>query len=662
MSTALGTELRPALPRAQWDTTEMGRFLELAEAKFNTRFESYDDAWAWSVENLEDFWQLVWDHFEIISHAPHTAVLGNKTMPGAQWFPGARINYAEHICRALVEHADAPILINRSQTTGSSEWSGQRLLDEIASLRTGLVSQGIGEGDRVVGYLPNIPQTVALYLATASLGAIWCSVPPEMGPQSVLDRIEQLDPSLMVAIDGYKWGAKSVSRYEEITRIRAALPQMKTVMLPYLDADCEIPAGIQSYADFTKDQAAMEFVPLAFEHPLVILFSSGTTGKPKAIVHCHGGLLLEHFKDISLHFDITDQDRTFWYSTTGWMVWNLSISSLLVGAAMVLMDGDPGWPALDGEWSQWAVLAETKSTYLTTGSAYLAVCAHAGLTPGKKWDLSRLREIQCSGSPLAADVAGWVYAEVNPDLMLAPASGGTDICSGFVSSSPLSPVNAGEMAVRPLGAAVYSWGPDGKEVSGEPGELVCTQPLPSMPAFFWGDKDYERYSASYFDVWPGVWRHGDWLVHTERNTWAITGRSDATLNRGGVRLGTAEFYAILDPRPELKDSLVLHFEDPAGGMGVLVLLAVAAADVDQAVAEKTIKTFIRTELSPRHVPDVIVWVPSVPRTATGKRLEIPLKRLVQGIDTGNTIDRGVLVHPEDLDGIVAALNEVVNKK
>ena len=659
MSTTLGTELRPALPRDLWNTTEMGRFLEQVEAQHGVHFDTYDQAWAWSVANLEDFWQSIWDHFEIISHAPHTAVLGKKTMPGAEWFPGARLNFAEHIHRALVTHADAPILINRSQTTGSSEWTGQRLLDEIAAQRTGLIAQGIGEGDRVVGYLPNIPQTVALYFATASLGAIWCSVPPEMGPQSVLDRIEQLEPSLMIAIDGYKWGAKEVSRIEELSRIRAALPAMKVVLLPYLDQNRETPAAVTSYAEFTKNTAPMEFVPVAFEHPLVILFSSGTTGKPKAIVHCHGGLLLEHYKDIALQFDISDRDRTFWYSTTGWMVWTLSVSSLLVGAAMVIMDGDPGWPALDGEWSQWAVLAETKSTYLTTGSAYLAVCAHSGLTPGKTWDLSRLREIQCSGSPLAADVAGWVYAEVNSDLVLAPASGGTDICSGFVCGSPLSPVNAGEMAVRPLGAAVYSWGPDGQEVSGEPGELVCVAPLPSMPAFFWGDKDFERYSASYFDTWPGIWRHGDWLIHTERNTWAITGRSDATLNRGGVRLGTAEFYAILDPRPELKDTLVLHFEDPDGGMGVLALLAVAAGDLDTSAAEKELKAFIRTELSPRHVPDVIVWVPSVPRTATGKRLEIPLKRLVQGIDTGNTIDRGVLVHPEDLDGIVAALKDVV---
>ena len=659
MSTALGTELRPALPRDKWNTTEMGRFLEKIEAAHSVHFDTYDQAWAWSVANLEDFWQSIWDHFEIMSHAPHTAVLGKKTMPGAEWFPGARLNFAEHIHRALVQHADAPILINRSQTTGSSEWTGQRLLDEIAAQRAGLVAQGIGEGDRVVGYLPNIPQTVALYFATASLGAIWCSVPPEMGPQSVLDRIEQLEPSLIVAIDGYKWGAKSISRAEELERIRAAIPGMKAVVLPYLDADCEIPAGATSYAEFTKNSSPMEFAPVAFEHPLVILFSSGTTGKPKAIVHCHGGLLLEHYKDISLQFDITDRDRTFWYSTTGWMVWTLSVSSLLVGAAMVLMDGDPGWPVLDGEWSQWAVLAETKSTYLTTGSAYLAVCAHSGMTPGKSWDLSRLREIQCSGSPLSPDVAAWVYSDVNPDLLLAPASGGTDICSGFVCGSPVSAVYAGEMSVRPLGAAVYAWGPDGAPVTGEPGELVCTEPLPSMPVTFWGDDSGERYRDSYFDTWPGVWRHGDWLTHTDRNAWAITGRSDATLNRGGVRLGTAEFYAILDPRPELKDSLVLHFEDPDGGMGVLALLAVANGDLDHAAAEKELKTFIRTELSPRHVPDVIVWVPSVPRTATGKRLEIPLKRLVQGIDTGNTIDRGVLVHPEDLDGIVAALKGVL---
>lgn len=637
----------------------MGRFLERIELRHAVRFQNYDDAWAWSVEHLEEFWAEIWREFGIMAHEPYTAVLGSADMPGADWFPGAKLNFAEHIVRAVREQADQPMLLGRSQTTGSMQWTGGELIGEIESIATGLRAAGIGAGDRVVGYLPNIAQTVAAYLATVSIGAVWCSVPPEMGPKSVLDRIEQLEPSVIIAVDGYRWGAKTVSRLDELARIREALPGIQTVLLPYLDEAVEVPAGAVSYAEFTANREPLLFEPVPFAHPLVVLFSSGTTGKPKAIVHCHGGLLLEHFKAIALHFDISERDRTFWYSTTGWMVWTLSVSSLLMGASMVLMDGDPNWPSLDGEWSQWAVLAETESTYFTTGSAYLAACAHAGLTPGSTWDLSRVREIQCSGSPLAADVAGWVYEAVGADLLLAPASGGTDICSGFVMATPLSPVTAGEMAARPLGVAVASWGPDGQEVTGEPGELVCTKPMPSMPAFFWGDPEFERYRASYFDVWPGVWRHGDWLVHTERNTWVITGRSDATLNRGGVRLGTAEFYSVLDPLPELADCMVVHFEDPDGGMGQLLLLAVAAGDCDPAELERRVRTVIRTELSPRHVPDQVLWLPSVPRTATGKRLEIPLKRLVQGIDPANAIDRGVLVHPEDLDGIVDAVRAAI---
>jgi acetoacetyl-CoA synthetase len=323
------------------------------------------------------------------------------------------------------------------------------------------------------------------------------------------------------------------------------------------------------------------------------------------------------------------------------------------------MDGDPNWPSLDGEWSQWAVAAETKAVYLVTGSAYLAACAHNGLTPGATWDLSQLREIQCSGSPLAADVAGWVYREVNPTLMLAPASGGTDICSGFLMGSPLTAVYAGEMSCRPLGVATDSWDPQGHAIAGEPGELVCTMPLPNMPVFFWGDENFERYRASYFDTYPGVWRHGDWLIRTPRDSWVITGRSDATLNRGGVRLGTSEFYAVLDPLPGVNDSMVMHFEDPEGGMGTLVMLVVAGADVDHGELEKRIRTAIRTELSPRHVPDAIMFTESVPRTATGKRLEIPLKRVVQGLTGDNVMDRGVLVNPQHVDDIVAAVRAVI---
>jgi acetoacetyl-CoA synthetase len=647
-----GSLLRAAPGREDWPASRMGVFLTDIERKTGQQFASYDDAWQWSVDNLEEFWGAVWEHFEIISHTPYETVLREEKMPGADWFPGATLNYTEHIVRAVARRSDEVMVKSRSQTTGSSEWSGARLLEEIGRIQQGLIRQGITAGDRVAAYLPNIPQTLAAYLATAALGAIWCSVPPEMGPKSVLDRISQLEPSLILAIDGYRWGRKDLSRADDLARIREQLPQTPVVLLPYLDQECDIPAGATSYADFTRDAGEIRCEPVPFAHPLTVLFSSGTTGKPKAIVHSHGGLLLEHFKAMGLHFDMGPEDTAFWFTTTGWMVWTLGVSTLLTGAAVVLMDGDPNWPSLDGEWSQWAVAAETEATYLGTGSAYLAACAYAGLTPGTTWGLSRLREIQCSGSPLSADVAGWVYDGVSSDLVLAPTSGGTDICAAFLGASPLTGVYAGEMACRPLGVAVESWDPEGRPLHGAAGELVATRPMPSMPVFFWGDKDQERYRDSYFGAYEGVWRHGDWLIETERGTWVISGRSDATLNRGGVRLGTAEFYAVLDGLAEVNDSMVLHFEDPAGGMGRLVLLIEAQDGADTGQLEWAVRRALRTELSPRHVPDDVVFVPSIPRNPSGKRLEIPLKRVIQGAVMGDVLDPGVLVKPGDVEDTV----------
>jgi acetoacetyl-CoA synthetase len=666
-----GTLLTPAPDRADWNTTRMGRFLEDIEARYGVRFATYDDAWAWSVENLEDFWGAVWEHFQVISHSPHTTVLEKRVMPGAQWFPGARLNYAEHVLRTLRERAGDVMVTSRSQTNGSVEWTGARLEEEIARIQAGLIARGVTKGDRVAGYLPNIPETLAAYLATTSLGAIWCAVPPEMGPQSVLDRLTQLEPKVLIAIDGYRYGKRELSRVDDLARIRQFLPETQTVLLPYLDPEARAPEGAETWAEFTGragtepgfDAAAVPAVhiePVPFDHPLTVLFSSGTTGKPKAIVHGHGGILLEHLKAHGLHFGMSEADNAFWFSTTGWMVWTMGVSSLLLGASVVLMDGDPNWPAADGEWSQWAVMAETKATYMGTGSAYLAACAHAGMRPRDQWDLSRLREIQCSGSPLAADVAGWVLEAVNPDLLLAPTSGGTDICAAFVGGSPLTAVYAGEMSCRPLGVAVASWDPQGRPLHGEAGELVCTEPMPSMPVFFWGDQGNERYQDSYFGAYPGVWRHGDWLVKTERGSWVITGRSDATLNRGGVRLGTAEFYAVLDALPQVNDTMVLHFED-AGGMGKLVLLVDAADGADETALEQTIRTTLRTELSPRHVPDHVVFVPSIPRNPTGKRLEIPLKRIIQGAVQGQVMDLGVVARPEQIDATVARVQEVIGQ-
>ncbi|MFH5822943.1 acetoacetate--CoA ligase [Georgenia sp. AZ-5] len=655
MAVPPGTVLRPAPAKEEWGASELGRFLLGVERRTGRRFATYEDAWQWSVDDLESFWALLWEHFGIVTHSPYTAVLERETMPGARWFPGATLNYAEHVLRALAARPEAVIVVARSQTTGSREWTAARLLEEIRRVQHGLTRFGVRPGDRIAAYLPNVPETLAVYLAAAAMGVVFCAVPPETGPRGVLDRIGQLEPVLLLTVDGYRWGAKDVGRAAEVERVRAGLPGVPTVLLPYLDAGAAPPPGAVSYADFTAQDGEITVRPVPFDHPLTVLFSSGTTGRPKAIVHSHGGLLLEHYKAIALQFDLGPDDRAFWFTTTGWMVWTLSVSSLLTGCALVLMDGDPSWPRLDGEWSQWAVAAETGATYLASGSAYLAACAHAGLRPGTTWDLSRLRQINCSGSPLAADVAGWVYDAVGDALLLGPTSGGTDVCTAFVGGNPLVAVYAGEMSCRPLGAAVDSWDAQGRPVRGEPGELVVTRPMPSMPVFFWGDENFERYRASYFDVYPGVWCHGDWLVRTERDTWVITGRSDATLNRGGVRLGTAEFYAVLDGMPEVADSMVLHFEDGTG-MGKLVLLLQPTGG-DRADVERRVRTTLRRELSPRHVPDVVVFVPSVPRNPAGKRLEIPLKRMVQGAAVDQVLDLGVVVHPGDVPAVVAAVRE-----
>ena len=654
-----GSLLLPAPGKEQWPSSQMGRFLLGIEQKYGRTFADYEEAWQWSVDHLEDFWGEVWDHFDIISHSPYTAVLAERTMPGARWFPGATLNYTEHIVRSLGRRTDHIMVKSRSQTNGSIDWTGGRLLEEIGRIQQGLLRHGIKPGDRVAGYLPNIPQTLAAYLATTALGAIWCSVPPEMGPKSVLDRITQLEPALILAIDGYRWGKRELSRADDLARIREFLPGTATVLLPYLNDDAEAPAGAELYADFTRDPGEVHCEPVPFDHPLTVLFSSGTTGKPKAIVHSHGGLLLEHFKAMGLHFDMSEADTAFWFTTTGWMVWTLSVSTLLMGAALVLEDGDPNWPGLDGDWSQWAILAQTEATYLGTGAAYLAACAHAGLEPAKKWDLSRLREIQCSGSPLAADVAGWVYTSVNPDLLLAPTSGGTDICAAFIGASPLTAVYAGEMSCRPLGVAVESWDPEGRPVRGTAGELVATKPMPSMPVFFWGDENFERYRNSYFGAYEGVWRHGDWLIrdrpqqldhHRSLRCHAEPRRSASghsrVLRRTRRAAGRGRQHGAAFRRRRR------HGQAGAAGGG-------GRRTPTMLQLEAAIRNTLRAELSPRHIPDYIVFVPSIPRNPTGKRLEIPLKRIIQGAVLGEVIDLGVVVRPEDIDDTVRRVHRVL---
>lgn len=632
--------------------TRIGAFFAFIEQRTGQRFTEYDQAYAWSIEHLEEFWALVWEFFGVISHTPFTSVLSSREMPGARWFEGATLNYAEN---SLAGCDDEVRLFARSQTIGNREVTGNELRAMTGRIQAGLRKLGVGRGDRVIGYLPNIPEAIAAYFAAAALGAIWSSVPPEMGPRSVLDRIDQLRPSVVLTVDGYVWGTKTVDRRPGVAEIKDGLSAPATfVELTYLGSDTERPSGVLTWNDVFDAAAEPTFIPLPFDAPLAILFSSGTTGIPKAIMHTHGGLLLEHLKSLSLQMDVGPGSVAFWYTTTGWMVWNLMVSAIAAGGALVLMDGDPGYPDLA---EQWRACAETGTTFLGTSAGYLSACAAAGLVPKDSFDLSRLHAMTSSGSPLSANAAKWVYDCVVDDIPLQSTSGGTDICSGFVGGSCISPVYAGEMTNRPLGVATESFSPDGTPVVGEPGELVCLAPIPSMPVGFWGDADGSRYRAAYFDEFPGIWRHGDWLIHTEHDTWIITGRSDATLNRGGVRLGTAEFYAVLEAMPQIADSMVLHFEDEATSMGVLLVAIVprqSVVDHDELVTAVT--STLRTQLSPRHVPDKVIIVEGIARNQNGKKLEVPVKRIVQGMPRDAAVDPGTVVNLDHLDQLVDAIS------
>jgi acetoacetyl-CoA synthetase len=635
-------------------TSLLGQFLELAEIRTGQRFADYEAAWQWSVADLDTFWQLVWEYAGVIAHQQPTAVLGRREMPFAQWFPGAALNYAEH---ALRDRGPGVRVKARSQTRDPCDLSGAELAELVGRAQLGLRRLGVKAGDRVVGYLPNIPEAVVTYLAAAGLGALWCSVPIEMGPRSVLDRVAQLHPAVLVCVDGYRWGERTVHRRDQVAEIRGALAGVRVVEIPYLDARADPPAGVIAWADFTVTKGAPTFEEVPFDHPLAVLFSSGTTGLPKAIVHGHGGLLLEHAKALSLQMDLGSGDTGFWYTTTGWMVWNILVSGLVVGATVVLFDGDPAWPDLG---TQWHVAAETRATLFGTSAGYLAACSRSELRPGDVYDLSALREVTSSGSPLSAAASAWVYHAVKGEVLLAPTSGGTDVCSGFVGGSSLTPVYAGEMSCRPLGVATESFDEFGKPLRGRPGELVVTLPMPSMPVAFWDDADGTRYHAAYFEMYEGVWRHGDWIIHTERDTWVITGRSDATLNRGGVRLGTAEFYSVLDALPRVADSVIVHLEDDSGQGSLIALIASGGAYGDDLRTE--IRSAIREQLSPRHVPDAIIFVSALPRNSNGKRLEVPLKRAAQGVPIEQAIDLNGLAHPDAFIEAVTALTDFVNTR
>jgi acetoacetyl-CoA synthetase len=630
------------------ERTQVGRYLAFLEGERGLSFADYDDLWAWSVSDLAGFWSSVWEFFGVRAHTPYQRALGERRMPGTEWFQGATLNYAEHALANASADAGAVVVRARSQTRPAVDLSAAQLADQVGRARAGLARLGVGPGDRVAAYLPNIPETLVAFLATAALGAVWSSCAPEFGTRSVLDRLRQIEPKVLLAVDGYRYGARGIDRSAEVAGIREALPSLAaTVAVPYLDPDpARLPDALP-WDVLLAETGPLDFLPVPFDHPLYVLYSSGTTGLPKPIVHGHGGILVEHLKTLALHHDLGPGDRLFWFSTTGWMMWNFLVSGLLVGAEVVLFDGDPGHPDLS---ALWRLAEETGVTYFGTSAPFLLACRKGGLVPREVADLSSLRGLGSTGAPLPPEGFRWVYEAVGDHLQLASFSGGTDVCTGFVGGSPLLPVRAGEIACRLLGAKVEAFDPEGRSVVGVQGELVLTEPMPSMPVGFWGDTDGSRYREAYFEDFPGVWRHGDWITINPSGSCVITGRSDATLNRGGVRLGTAEFYSVVEGLPEVADSLVVHLEDEGEAAGRLLLFVVLAeeSELDDGLKAR-ISAELRKSLSPRHVPDAVHAVPAVPRTLSGKKLEVPVKRILTGTPAEQAASRGALANPESLD-------------
>jgi acetoacetyl-CoA synthetase len=629
-------------------TTEIGRFLDWLRDERGRDLAGYDELWRWSVGDLEGFWGSVWDFFGVKAHAPYERVLGARAMPGAEWFPGARLNYAEHAL-GTDDDADAVAVVARSQTREPIELTFGELRARVARARTGLQRLGVGPGDRVVAYLPNIPETLVAFLATASLGATWATCAPEFGARSVLARFGQIEPKVLLAVGGYTYRDRPVDRREQVAEIRAGLPTLERVVhVPY--GDNEVPDAV-SWDDLLAHDGPLEFEPVAFDHPIYVLFSSGTTGLPKAIVHGHGGQLIEHLKGVGLGWDLKPGGRLLWFSTTAWMMWNALVSALLARSSIVMIDGDPMWP--DPSF-QWRLAEETRPTFMGVAPTFLMACRKAGLQLGRDFDLSSIRALGFAGSPLPSEGYHYVYEQFGPEILCLNGSGGTDICGAFVSGSFMQPVYDGEISGCCLGADVKAFDGAGNEVVGELGEMVVCQPMPSMPVRFWNDEGNERYLSSYFDLYPGVWRQGDWILFTERGSCVITGRSDATLNRGGVRMGTSELYAVVEELPEVADSLIVHREDDEGGAGELILFVALAGEreLDDDLRGR-IAGALRSELSPRHVPDSIVAVPAVPRTMTGKKLEAPVKRILLGARAEDVASADALLDPKAIEAFVA---------
>jgi acetoacetyl-CoA synthetase len=631
------------------DGAEMTRWLRELE------LPDYDALWHWSVSDIARFWRRVWDSYGVIANGDATTVLGNRAMPGAEWFPDVALSMPEHVFTGKDD--DAPAVFFAGEAAPLACWTWGELRAETARVRAGLAGFGVDRGDRVAGVLPNVPQTLAAFLATTSLGAIWSCCSPDFGSRTIVDRFAQIEPTVLLTVEGYHYGGKYFDRTALREELGAALPTVRqTVVLPapggvppdHPAADLGGARGWDTV--FTATDAPLQFVRVPFDHPLWIVYSSGTTGLPKAIVHGHGGIVLSHLANFRLHHDVKPGDRILWFTTTGWIMWNYLASALLTDAAVVLYDGNPGYPSLDALWD---LAADARATLFGGGAAFIHGCMKAGIEPAAGRDLSALRSVGSTGSPLAPEAFDWIYAQLGSDIWLASVSGGTDIAGAFLGGSPIVPVYRGELPARYLGVDVQAWDEEGRELHDEVGELVVTQPMPNMPVGFWNDPDDARYIDAYYDTYPGVWRHGDWLRITPRGSGVIYGRSDSTINRGGIRIGTAEVYSAIASLPQVGEALAVDVPSEDGtGDGHLFLFIALAQDAtldDELTGE--IRTRIRQDCSPRHVPDEIIAAPAIPKTLTGKLLEVPVKRMLMGRDA--KASRDALANPDALDWFVA---------
>jgi acetoacetyl-CoA synthetase len=647
-------------PGAEWVAdTNLSAFREWLLRQRGLAFADYHGLWRWSVEHLEDFWGAVWEYFDIEASSPYTQVLGSREMPGAEWFPGAKLNYAQHVLRQ--ETADTAALFHASENTPFAPLAWSQLANDVRVLASRFRQFGIQPGERIAGYMPNIPEAVIAVLASASIGAVWSGCSPDFGTRSVLDRFAQIGPRVLICVDGYSYGGKPFDRRAEVRQIVAQLPTVEHVIfLPYLDRQNEtppVPAAvlwreILNSPPVSADQ--FEFAQVPFDHPLWILYSSGTTGLPKAIVHGHGGIMIEQMKLSTFHMNLKRDDRLFFFTTTGWMMWNFLVSSMLIGVRPVLYDGNPTYPRKD---TLWQLVETSGAKFFGASPTFVQMQERFGVIPREKFDLSSLDSVMVAGSPVSAECMAWFYDNVKRDLWVCPGSGGTDICSGFVGGAPGLPVYAGEIQAPHLGVDVQAFDDQQNAVVNQVGEMVIAQPMPSMPLYFWNDAGNARYRETYFADFPGVWRQGDYFRINERDGCFVLGRSDATLNRYGVRIGTAEIYRSVEALDEVDDAMIVNLDLPGGRFFMPLFVKLADGLQLNEEIEARICSRLRSDYSPRHVPDGIYQVKEIPYTLTGKKMEIPVRKILLGSPPDQAANRSAMANPESLDFFVQFARE-----